>query len=895
MTNSIQGDISRAELLLKERKYKEALSFLSKITARKELSIENRLTCMLLESRIKIKLGELKNALALTDKVLKVATKEENSIQALESLALKAEIAWRSGEFDMGFRAVEEGEKLLGSMQSEQADEKARELMRRKAELLCSGGVLHWYKGSLDRAIEYHELSLEIMEELGDLHGTANVYNNLGLVCWAKGDLARAIECYLRSLLISEEIGDRRNMAASLNNLGNVYSMKGKLDEALEFYQRGLAIKEELGLKRDIGSSLTNIGSVYRLKGELELALNYYQRGLAMSEKLDDKPNIALAILNSGDIHMVRGELNLAMEHFQRALELYRELGLKQMVALSLGNIADVYWKKGNVEQALGHYQQSLKIHEEMNNAPYVSVDLLNLLWIAVEKEDSSSAEQYLNKLEQINERTENKVVNQRYRVAKALWLKSSKRARREIEAVKILEEVIKEEVGDYTLAVTAMIHLCDLLLDELKDTGEEDIFEEIKELTNQLLEIAKRQSSHSLLAQTYLLQSKLALIDLDMGQARKLLRQAQSIAEEKGLVRLARAVTQEHDSLQSQLKKWDSLIQQEPTKKEMIDLTHIDVILEQMIQKTVTSVMEERAISDEETPRKRYKLVYLDLLKDTSKTERNTFRVGIAQIGLSKTGDIVHEFYKEQTPGLFGFREEVVQTVRSKVKNMLEAASTKAIDLLIFPELTIDLNYPQILKNIISLAKTCNMSLVPGSYHDHKTKQNLSVVVSPEGILWKQTKHIPAMIHFKGTRITEGIVGHTFPREIIICSTEFGRIAIAICRDFLDMDLRVALKNAEPSVDLIINPAFTPVTADFKAAHFDARRSIYAYCFFANVAEFGDSFIYSPEKERIERNIPAREEGLIYKEVDLFRLRSERKKWEEERKKSKPFIQSTR
>ncbi|MFQ5820465.1 MAG: hypothetical protein ACE5I5_10800 [Candidatus Heimdallarchaeota archaeon] len=105
-------------------------------------------------------------------------------------------------------------------------------------------------------------------------------------------------------------------------------------------------------------------------------------------------------------------------------------------------------------------------------------------------------------------------------------------------------------------------------------------------------------------------------------------------------------------------------------------------------------------------------------------------------------------------------------------------------------------------------------------------------------------------------------------------------------------MDLRVELKNSDPPVDLIFNPAFTPVTADFRAAHFDARRSIYAYCFFANVAEIGDSFIYTPEKERVERTIPPKEEGLIYKDVNLFRLRSERKKWEKMQKK---FIQSTR
>ncbi|MFX1369357.1 MAG: hypothetical protein ACFFAY_12235, partial [Promethearchaeota archaeon] len=85
------------------------------------------------------------------------------------------------------------------------------------------------------------------------------------------------------------------------------------------------------------------------------------------------------------------------------------------------------------------------------------------------------------------------------------------------------------------------------------------------------------------------------------------------------------------------------------------------------------------------------------------------------------------------------------------------------------------------------------------------------------------------------------------------------------------------------------------PVTADFKAAHFDARRSIYAYCFFANVAEFGDSLIYTPEKERVERSIPPREEGLIYKDVQLFQLRSERKKWEKQQEKQRSFIQSTR
>lgn len=895
MTSPVQDNLSHVELLLEEGEHKEALELLEKVTAREGLSTEDRLVCTLLESRIKLKGGELKNALALTEKVLQAALERKNFLQAVDSLLVKAEIEWRSGELDRGLSAVEEGESLLEGMQFEQADEKARELRMRKANLLRHGGIIHWYKGSLDRAIEYHQLSLEIMEKLGNLPGMASSFNNLGLVYWSKGDLERAVEYYLRSIAIHEEIGKKRSIAPALNNLGNVYCMKGELDNALEVYQRSLAIKMELDLKQDIAMTLVNIGTVYQLKGELDPALDYYERSLVISEKLGIKSGIALAILNLGTIHMLKGELGQALEHFQRCLEIYKELGVKQQVALSLANAGVVHLKRGNIEQALDCYQQSLAIYEEMENDAYAAVVLFGLVWVALEKEDPSLAQQYLKKLEQINERTENQIIDQRYRIAKALSLKSSKRARHKLEAGKILEEVIKEEVRDHSLTVTAMIHRCHLLLSELKLTGEEELFGEIKELTSQLLEISKRQSSHSLLAETYLLQSKLALIELDMGRARKLLTQALSIAEEKGLNLLARVVAQERDSLLSQLKKWELLIKQKPSKQEMVDITHIDVLLERMIQKTVTSVIEERGISGEGKPTKKYKLVYLDRLKDPPKIEKNRFRVGIAQIGLSKTGDIIHEFYKEQTPGLFGFREEIVETVRSEIKNMVEAASKKEIDLLIFPELTIDLGYPQIFEDIISLAKTYKMFLIPGSYHDHKTKQNLSVVISPDGILWEQTKHIPAVIHFEGNKLTEGIVGRTSPQETIICSTEFGRIAIVICRDFLDMDLRVRLKNAEPPVDLIVNPAFTPVTADFKAAHFDARRSIYAYCFFANVAEFGDSLIYTPEKERVERNIPAREEGLIYKEVNLFKLRSERKKWEIEQGKSKPFIQSTR
>ncbi|MFX0043733.1 MAG: hypothetical protein ACFE8L_12550, partial [Candidatus Hodarchaeota archaeon] len=296
------------------------------------------------------------------------------------------------------------------------------------------------------------------------------------------------------------------------------------------------------------------------------------------------------------------------------------------------------------------------------------------------------------------------------------------------------------------------------------------------------------------------------------------------------------------------------------------------------------------------ERERKKYELIYKDLVKEYPKVQKRECRVGIAQIGVSKTGDIMNELYETKASGILNLREEKINNLRENVKKMIERAHNEGINILLFPEMTIDLNYGQWLEEIADLAKLYKLYIIPGSFHDQETKRNICMVFGPEGILWEQEKHIPAMISFgKENRFKEGIDVSSLPRKTIICNTEYGRIAISICRDFLDMDLRVELKNFEPPIDIILNPAFTPVTADFKAAHFDARRSIYAYCFFANVGEFGESQIYTPEKDRTERIIPAKKEGLIFKDIDLFKLRSERKKWEKEQKKEQTFIQSTR
>ncbi|MHA2226738.1 MAG: tetratricopeptide repeat protein [Candidatus Hodarchaeales archaeon] len=901
MNHTIHESLQRVKLFLKKGDYANALELVEMISSKKIRSINDKFACLLLESRIRIKIGELDKARLIVKELLSIDRDEGNLLQVLDAFILNVEISWRSGCLDEGLQAVEECEKLLEKL----GKEEEVETKKRKKKLLHHGGIIYWYKGNLDQAALFHEECLKLSEEENDKQGIADSFNNLGLIHQSKGKFNLALECFQRTLKIYKDLGDKGNISKSLNNIGITYSLKGDQEQALKFLQRTHKIRVELNNKTDIALTLLNLGAVFRMQGDLSNALEYYQRGQRIYEDINNKKGIALALNNLGDVYQLKGDLNLALEYYQESLAIYEELGISQDIAMSLSNIGELYRTKRNPDWALRYYNRSLAIYEELKNDASTATVLYELVLLALDGNEPILAQEHLEKLQQINERTDSRIVRHRYLIANALLLKSQKRTRHKMKAEQILAEVVEQEVVDHALTVTAMIHLCDLLLFELKMTGEEEILDEVKNLTNKLLTIAKQQSSYSLLAETYILQSKLALLEMNIEKAQDLLDVALLNAEDKGLRNLAIKIYSEKTLLETEIEKWKHLIKQKAPLNDRLELTRLEDLIGRVASKRleVTEdevnqyIMSAKEVvkTFDEVPRRKYRLRYLNLLQGSSRVEKTSFRVAIAQIGVSKSGDILNEFYIEKIKGLFLLKKGKVEAVRTKVKEMIDIAHKNEVDILLFPELSIDLNYDQLLDEITELAKTNNMYIIPGSFHNQETKRNISIVIGPTGVLWQQEKHIPAIIHYQGRRFKEGIDVETSHRETIVCITEYGTIAIAICRDFLDMDLRVELKNSEPPVDLILNPAFTPVTEDFRAAHFDARRSIFAYCFFVNIAEIGNSFIFTPEKERKERKISPREESLIYKDVNLFRLRSERKRWEIEQSKKKPFIQSTR
>ncbi len=386
----------------------------------------------------------------------------------------------------------------------------------------------------------------------------------------------------------------KERKADLLRNKGTLFVINGELDQALECCEKSLVIGKELGNKELIAKSLNNIGYIYLSLGDLDSALEYFGKSLVMKEKLGNKFLISKTLTNIGAIYTQKGELDKALDNYIRSLVMREEIGNKRDIGVTVACIASIYQKKNELDSALEYFERSLEILEKADVKADIAYVLYRLIIVSLDLEEIIKAGNYLIGLQLINEQEENKVVNLYSRLSEALILKKSKRRNNLTKAEEILEEIVEEEIIIHELTVRALFNLSELLLEELRFNGEELILEELEEKVGKLMKIAKEQESYTLLAESYWLSSQLALIRLDLGKARNLLKQAQIIADKKGLERLARKISSEHDQLLGQLGQWEELIANDASITERVKVASLKELIGRMARRREIKIDEQ-------------------------------------------------------------------------------------------------------------------------------------------------------------------------------------------------------------------------------------------------------------------------------------------------------------
>ena len=517
------NELNQTEHLIRLGSLKKAINRVKELEKQPNLSEVDQIECQLLKIDALIQLGDVNEALRQINLLLNTDISLRFTSHAL---ILKCEALFRIGKHEDSLTTASQLEDVIEKL-TKTAQIEREYLIYIKGGYFLAKSANYLYKGKLDRALDFAQQSKKLFEKIGINFRIVQLDNIIGIVHQTKGDLSQAMKYYKQCLAISKENEYRYYILVALGNISEIYVQKGELIQALNNNQHQLAQLnqfEEFHSDTFLPSVFERIGYIYSQLGDLDQALKYLQKSHDMYK--ESQYQVSLTPLAS-----------------------------------STRNLGNVYYKRGDLDQALKYYQESLLLLEEVGNVHYIATTLLDLIIITIDHHSLELTNQYLSQLRGINTQVKEVLINQKFRFAEALILKTKPRMMYNVKAQEILKQLTTEEIAENELAIIIMVNLCELLLDELRTYNEVEIFQEVKDLIQKLQLVAKNQHSLPLIIDVSILQSKFALIEGDLTRAAEILDHAEKMAREKTLGLLEGKVIKEKQLLEEQHETWEDLI----------------------------------------------------------------------------------------------------------------------------------------------------------------------------------------------------------------------------------------------------------------------------------------------------------------------------------------------
>ena len=345
--------------------------------------------------------------------------------------------------------------------------------------------------------------------------------------------LKKADDCY-KLLTDQQKNHCNKELASSYNLKGNLFGLKfGDLLQALEFYNKALQLNRSIGYKSGISANLGNIALIETVRGDLDTAHNHLLEAQSISE-------------NEG---IVSGRYFLA------------------------GNLRFNLMKRGKLEEALIKSKEVLAIAKEKSDEIFIANNLRFLVTIILDLNRKEEAKSYLEELQALASKNPNTTIQINNKLAMAYFFKLSTRAKNRTKAQELFEEIVYQDVHIIGYTYNAIINLLDILLDELKNYGEEEVLEEINHLVEKLSQLTEENNSVSSKLDVMIIKSKLALIDGDLNKADELLKNSLAMAKEYQLGYTETRINKEKKLLEGDLDKWNALVKRGASIKEKMDL----------------------------------------------------------------------------------------------------------------------------------------------------------------------------------------------------------------------------------------------------------------------------------------------------------------------------------
>ncbi len=173
--------------------------------------------------------------------------------------------------------------------------------------------------GEPERAVSSHR-ALEIYDELGDLVKKGGVLNNLGLLSYYSGSWNEALDYYRRAREAWEQAGDTRSVSMASFNVGEILSAQGRLDEAEPLLREAERASRASGGATDIAESIVETALLDARRGRIDSALQQLAQARRAFEEAGDAQAVLLVDARTAEALALGGELEKAAKLAAEAL-----------------------------------------------------------------------------------------------------------------------------------------------------------------------------------------------------------------------------------------------------------------------------------------------------------------------------------------------------------------------------------------------------------------------------------------------------------------------------------------------------------------------------------------------------------------------------------------------
>ncbi|MFX1567058.1 MAG: tetratricopeptide repeat protein [Promethearchaeota archaeon] len=363
----------------------------------------------------------------------------------------------------------------------------------------------------------------------------------------------------------------------------------GNSDIAEKYLKKPLESQKELGNTLELVWANAIMAEIMMwVKNRIDPAMEYAKRVLSIAKEI--KFNhfwIVIGHAFMGIMYHWIGELETSLKHYIKTTEILKKFKSDFWMARQLNNTGLLYADLGDYEMALKCLEEALILYER---DPLLTIEspISSIMTVAFKKGDTELAQKYFQRLENMYKQAPTSHIEFLYKYNKAIMLKSSSRIRDKAKAEKLFKQVIgtKKESIHIDVIIISCIHLCDLLLSEYRISYNSEVLDEINQNVTQIIAFAEKAHAYPTFCETFILQAKLALLNFDIKAARRYLTQAQKIAESYELKKLAMKISNEHDNLLKELRKWEILSESNASLAERIELARLDDQMTTMLKK---------------------------------------------------------------------------------------------------------------------------------------------------------------------------------------------------------------------------------------------------------------------------------------------------------------------